>query len=104
MTCHQNNFFYIPQINELPTASSVVAETLNNCLKIKEETNQKDTVATKDLAIATTAWQIQNIEVILPQYDEVFIQLGGFHIQMAYFRAVKKYINESGCTQILVEA
>ncbi|XP_044760189.1 uncharacterized protein LOC123317646 isoform X2 [Coccinella septempunctata] len=46
--------------------------------------------------------QIQSEE--RPKYDNVFIQLGAFHIQMSYFKAVGKYMEESGGPYILTES
>lgn len=91
----RQKIYYLPQINMSPTSSAVVAETLKMAKKIASEINQEVITVTYDLAIAKIAFQIQSTEA--PFYDNVFIQLGAFHIQMAYFKAVGKYIEESGC-------
>jgi len=39
-----------------------------------------------------------------PEFDNVFINLGAFYMQMAYFKAIGKYIDSSGLMEILVEA
>lgn len=84
-----------------PTSSAVVAETLKMAKIIAQETNQEVITVTYDLAVAKMAYQIQSTEA--PTYNNVFIQLGVFHIEMAYFKAVGKFIEESGCVDILVE-
>ena len=48
---------------------------------------------TYDLAIAKNL-KIQATEP--PKYDNVFVNLGAFHIEMAFFRAIGKYIAQSG--------
>ena len=56
---------------------------------------QKTSIAvTYDLAIAKIAMQIQHEET--PKYDGVFIALGSFHIEMAFFKVLGKIIAESG--------
>ena len=77
---------------------SVVAETLKGALKVAEECGRQSSDVTYDLAIAKIAYQIQSFES--PQYDNVFIKLGGFHIEVAYS---SKYIDESGGPFILTE-
>ena len=42
--------------------------------------------------------QIQKQES--PLYDEIFVDLGAFHIQMAFFKAIGKYIDSSGLVDI----
>jgi hypothetical protein len=69
---------------------------------VKEECNQKYCTVTYDLAIAKPALCIQKMES--PRYDQLFIQLGPFHILMSYFKAVGKYISESGLPHILTES
>lgn len=39
-----------------------------------------------------------------PEFDDIFINLGAFHTQMALFKAIGKYIDSSGLIEILVEA
>ena len=40
----------------------------------------------------------------VPTYDNVFINLGAFHIEMAFFSAIGKYIADSGGPHILNES
>ena len=51
------------------------------------------------MAIAKLAYHIQATES--PAFDAVFFNLGAFHIELAYFNAIGKYIAESGCPYIL---
>lgn len=63
---------------------------------------QKEIIVTYDLAIAKMAYQIQLTDT--PKYDNLFINLGAFHIQIALFKAIGKYIDMCGITEILVES
>ena len=56
---------------------------------------------TYDLAIAKIASQIQSEE--RPAYDNLFIDLGAFHIEMNLLKAFDKVIAESGGPHILNE-
>lgn len=47
------------------------------------------------------AFQIQNDDA--PVYDDVFIMLGAFHIELSMFKALGKIIEGSGAPDILVE-
>ena len=53
------------------------------------------------MAIAKTAMQIQKEESQV--FDNIFIALGSFHIEMAYFRALGKIISETGGQFLLQE-
>lgn len=93
---------YLPQIEASPTRHDVVNETLQRTLRLKEECGQKYISVTYDLAIAKVALCIQSMES--PKYDSIFIQLGPFHILMSFFKAVGKFISESGLPHILTES
>ena len=75
--------WYLKQMNESPTSTSVVAETLKPLQKVAEECNKYNISVTYDLAIAKVAMQLQAEEK--PTYDNVFIHLGPFHITCAFF-------------------
>ena len=68
--------WYLKQMNESPTSTSVVAETLKRSQKVAEECNKYNISVTYDLAIAKVAMQLQ---------AEAFIHLGPFHITCASF-------------------
>ncbi|KMQ91148.1 hypothetical protein RF55_9017 [Lasius niger] len=93
---------YLPQINLSPTSYSVVHETLVCAQKIAKECNQPQIIVSYDLAIAKMAMQMKMTET--PKFDNIFINLGAFHIQMAFFKAIGKYIDACGITDILVQA
>ena len=46
--------------------------------------------------------QIQNNES--PKYDQLFINLGTFHIKLAFFKVLGKIVGESGGPYVLQEA
>ena len=97
----QQQVCYLPQINESPTSVSVVAETMKRSQAIAEECNKSSISVTYDLAIAKIAMQLQSTES--PKYDNLFINLGGFHIEMAFFAAMGKYVSDSGGPHIINE-
>ena len=72
--------WYLPQINESPTSISVVQETMK---KTAKECSRKTIAVTYDLEIAKSSMQLQAEES--PTYDNLFIILGGFHIELAFF-------------------
>jgi hypothetical protein len=39
-----------------------------------------------------------------PQFDNLFIHFGCFHIMMAYYKAIGKLIDSRGITNIMVNA
>lgn len=45
-----------------------------------------------DLTIAKVAFQIQATE--RPNFDNLFVHLGSFHIMLAYFKAIGMFIDE----------
>ena len=79
-----------------------LCETLVYAQKIAEECNQDHIILTYDLGIAKSAMEIQITDS--PEFDNIFINLGGFHIEMAFFKALGKYIDGSGLIDILSQA
>ena len=67
-----------------------------------EDSDRGSIAVTYDLAIAKIAWQIQSEEK--PRFDNVFVALGAFHVELALFGAFGKVIAESGGTYILNES
>jgi hypothetical protein len=94
--------FYVPQINQSPTSHAVVVETMKRSQQLARECNMDSIAITYDLAIAKIAMQVQAFES--PRFDNVFIAMGAFHLEMAFFQAVGKYIDESGGPYILAES
>lgn len=93
---------YLTPVNLSPTDKTVVFETLKQSQKIAEEVKQPFIQVTYDLAIAKIAMQIQSEEK--PRFNNIFIHLGGFHIMMAYFKTIGKFINDCGLTTIMMES
>lgn len=93
---------YLPQINSSPTSYTIVHETMIQAVKIAQECHQEHILVTYDLAIARMAMQIQLTEK--PKFDNLFINLGAFHTEMAFFKALGKYIDSSGIIDILVQS
>lgn len=80
------NIGYLTQISHSPTSMAVVAETLHIAQKIAAECNQRFISVTFDLAIAKMTFSIQAEES--PRYNDVFIHLGSFHIELLLFKAL----------------
>lgn len=93
---------YLPQLNVSLTSMSAVVETLNMSERIAEECEQKYISVTYDLAIANKALTIQSEES--PKFDNLFIQLGSFHIELSFFKAIGKFSDDSGGPYILRES
>ena len=90
------------QINEAPTSISVVQETMKRAQKIAKKFSRKTIAVTYDLAIAKSSMQLQAEGS--PTYDKLFINMGGFHIELTFFSALGEYIEESGGPHVLQEA
>lgn len=93
---------YLSPINSSPTSYATVNETLIMAKEIAEECQQDQIIVTYDLAISKMAMQIQQKEK--PKFDNILINLGAFHLEMAFFKAVGKYIDSSGLVEMLVQA
>ena len=92
---------YMPQIRVSPTSTAVVKETMRVANQEATECNQSFISVTYDLAIATKAFAIQSQEK--QEFDNLFILLGSFHIELSYFKAIGKFIEESGGPFVLTE-
>ena len=94
--------YYLPQINLSPTSTAVVRETLKRAQQMATECNMATIPVTYDLAIAKMALEIQAEET--PQFDNVFVALGAFHVEMSYFGVLGKFIADSGGPYVLNES
>ena len=94
--------WYLPQINQSPTSYAVVRQTMRKSLKISSECGKHNIAVTYDLAIAKSTFQIQAEES--PEFDNNFVTLGSFHIELAFFNTRGKIISESGALHILNES
>lgn len=102
---------YLTPINESPTGRHVVAATLQMSEDIAKECKQPEIQVTYDLAIAKIGYQIQNHEKLkaithqtIQKYSKIFIHMGGFHTEAAYFKAMGKFIDGCGLTHMMVES
>ena len=91
----------MPNLKEPITSLSVVRQTLLTTQKCAEECHQDYGVATYDLNAAKPAMQIQATEST--RFDTIFIMMGAFHIEMAFFKAIGKLVAESGGMAVLTE-
>ena len=74
----------LPPTNQpICTSTSVVAETMRRSVRIASEGQKENISVMYDLAIAKLAMQIQAEEK--PTFDKIFISLGSFHLEMAFF-------------------
>lgn len=92
---------YMVSLNESLIKNEIVKTALDNCLKIMKETGERYIKLTVDLAIFMKALRIQHA---YPQFEIIFIHSGAFHLQMAYFYAIGKFIENCGLTNLLVNA
>ncbi|CAG9782299.1 unnamed protein product [Diatraea saccharalis] len=70
--------------------------------QVATESNETYMENTYDLAIAKIAFQIQSSEK--SRFDNLFIHFGSFHIMMAYFKAIGKFIDNCGITNVMINA
>ena len=94
--------WYLQAINQSPTSTSVVKETLKRAQKLAVECRKHGIVLTYDLAMGKMAMEIQIEEA--PTFDNIFVTLGSFHIGMAFFSVIGKHISESGRPHLLTES
>lgn len=99
-SCPKQNIGYLPQINESPTKDNVVYKTMLITKEIANECNQKFISVTYDLAIAMKAFKIQ--KDCSPIFDSIFIHIGEFHVKLAYYKAIGKFIDNSGIPRLMV--
>ena len=99
---HFHQVWYLPQISLSSNQHSVVAKTMNRSLMLAMEGSKTSIAVTYDLIIAKVPMQIQSQEP--PKYDQLFVNLGAFHIELAFFEALKKIVRESGGPYVLQEA
>ncbi|GFX01880.1 uncharacterized protein TNCV_370691 [Trichonephila clavipes] len=69
---------------------------------VGKECNQTYVQVTYDLAIAKIAYKIQSTSK--PQFNNLFIHLGSFHLMMASFKAIFVFINECGLSHMMIES
>ncbi|GFX61585.1 uncharacterized protein TNCV_2745601 [Trichonephila clavipes] len=93
---------YLTHINFSPTNVAVVTHTMEQAQGVGKECNQTYVQVTYDLAIAKIAYKIQSTSK--PQFNNLFIHLGSFHLMMAFFKAIGVFINECGLSHMIIES
>ena len=86
----------MPPINKSPTDRSVVLETMRKTLRIAAEYDQEYVQATCDLGIAKIAYSLKSTDY--EAMKKLFIHIGAFHIEKAYFKAIGTFIDGCGLT------
>ena len=92
--------WYLPHINQSPTSTSVVAETIRGSLRITSEGQKENITVTHDFATEKLAIQIKAEEKLIT-FDK-FFSLGSFHLEMA-FSFLGKTIEQSVGSHVLDE-
>lgn len=101
-TSAKQKISYLTTINSSPTNKSVVIETMKQSQQVARECDEEYMQVSYDLAIAKIALQIQCSEK--PRFDNIFIHLGSFHIQMSFFKTIGKFIDDCGVTNLMVNS
>ena len=79
----------MPEINEGPTSTVVVAAALNIAQRFASECAKQFISVTYDLAVAKIALKIPATQS--PKYENLFVNIGAFYIEMAFFSAIGKH-------------
>ena len=98
----QQRVCYMKHIEFPPTRLDVVRETLKRSQELSKECGQSHTIVTYDLAIAKIAKQLQSEES--PQFDDIFVMFGAFHVMLNVYSSTGKIIEGSGGPYVLSEA
>lgn len=93
---------YMKNLNMPIISLDVIQETLVTTQKCAKEVGQQYGVVTYDLNAAKPAMQMQVTDA--PRYDDVFIMPGSFHVEMVFFKAIGKIIEESGGPKMLTDS
>ena len=88
------NIWYLQQIEMSSTSNTAVVHTMKVAQSMAKEMGKPEIAVTYDLAIAKLAMQIQAEKSL--KFDNLFIFLGQFHTEMAFFNALGKFIADSG--------
>ena len=75
---------------------------MKKSLKISSGCGKHNIAVTYDLAIAKLALQIQAEES--PEFDNIFVTLGSFRIEIAFLNAFGKIVSKSGALHLLNES
>ena len=88
--------WYLPPINQSPTSTAVVKETMKGARQLVKKCRKNEIAVTYDLAIAKMALEIAET----PRFNNIFVSLGSFHIEMYFFGMLGKYLAESMWYQV----
>ena len=92
---------HVLAINQSPTLIAI-KKTIKRTQQMAVECRKREIALTYDLAIAEMAMEIQIKEP--PTFDNIFVTLGSFHIEMASFSVLGKYISESDGPHLLTQS
>ena len=92
---------HVLTINQLPTLIAI-KKTIKRTQQMAVECRKREIALTYDLAIAEMAMEIQIKEP--PTFDNIFVTLRSFHIEMASFSVLGKYISESDGPHLLTQS
>lgn len=92
---------HLPQIS-MPPNNGIVFKMLKICLELADECNQQYIMVTYDSGIANRAYRIQAEHS--PMFDRIFINLCPFHIELAFFKAIGKWLDECGIPKMFTSA
>ena len=92
----------MPQINESPTSTAVVAEALNRAQHIASECAKDLITLASNLAITKIALKMQDTQS--QKYDNVFVNLGVFQIKLVFFSAIRSYNAKVGGPHLLKQS
>lgn len=84
----------------------MVHETMMRSIKAAEECQHQYAQVHYDLAIASKSLRIQNSELRKNEdstLKRIFVHFGPFHIAMSQFKAIGKYIENCGLSEILID-
>jgi hypothetical protein len=92
---------YMDPISQPPTRNDVVQETMVRAVQVAAENKQPFAIVSYDLAVALKAYSIQAIKS--PDFDNLIILLGVFHIELALFGALGTFSSDCGIEYLLTE-
>ena len=98
----EQNVYYMPNLDKAPTKDNIVAETMRISKRCAEECGQTYALVTYDLDVAKKAHKI--LVTDQPEFDDVFIMFGVFHIQICHFRSIGKMIAQTDGSELLIES
>ena len=82
--------WYRPQINQSPRSTSVIAETMRRSSTITSEGQKENIFRDVISCYSKVSNQIQAEEK--PIFNKIFISFGYFHLEMAFFSALRKIL------------